>query len=80
MEGELGKDAVFHQFYSTYTENNYEGFGDSKIGGHIILIVKQNDDIMLLAMEETVLQGMTDRLTEAEICQGMEVNVGRLKQ
>jgi hypothetical protein len=23
---------------------------------------------------------MTDRLTEAEICEGMEMNVGRLKQ
>ena len=59
--------SVCHQFYSTYTENNDEGLGDFKIGGHIIRTVKQKDGLVLLAMEETVLQGMTDRLTEAEI-------------
>jgi len=68
MEGELGKDAVCHQFYSAYTEKNYIGLGDFKIGGHIIRTVKKKDDLLLLAMEEMVLQGMTDRLTEAEIC------------
>ena len=47
---------------------SYEGLGDFKIGGKIIRTVKQADDLVLLAMEETVLQGMTDRLTAAERC------------
>jgi len=44
---------------------SYEGLGDFNIGRKIIRNVKQADDIVLLAMEEKILQGMTDRLTEA---------------
>ena len=35
---------------------------------------------MLLAKEETVLQDMTDKLTEIKSCYGMEMNVEKLKQ
>jgi hypothetical protein len=34
---------------------------------------------VLLAKEETVLQGMTDRPTEIERCYGMEMNVEKTK-
>jgi hypothetical protein len=39
-------------------------FGDFKIGGHVICIVKYADDLVLLAKEEVVLHGMTERLAE----------------
>jgi len=46
------------------------GFGDFKIGGQIIHIVKYADDLVLLAKEEKVLQGMIDKLTEIGRCYG----------
>jgi hypothetical protein len=77
LEGELQKDAVSHQFCSTYTANAFEGFGNFKIGGQIIHTVKNADELVLLAKEEKVLQDMTDKLIEIEICYGMEMNVER---
>jgi hypothetical protein len=53
--------------------------GDLKIGGQIIQTVKYAYDLVLMAKEETVLQGMIDRLTEIGRCYGMEMNVGRTK-
>jgi hypothetical protein len=41
--------------------------------------VKYADDDVLLAKVETVLQGMTDRLTEIGRCYGMEMNVEKTK-
>jgi hypothetical protein len=37
--------------------------------------VKQADKLVLLTKEETVLQGMTDRVIESGMCCGMEINV-----
>jgi hypothetical protein len=37
--------------------------------------VRYADDLVLLAKEEKVLQGITDRLTEVGRCHGMEMNV-----
>jgi hypothetical protein len=37
--------------------------------------VKYADDLVLLAKEETVLQGMVDRLSEIGRRYGMEMNV-----
>jgi hypothetical protein len=37
--------------------------------------MKYADDIVLLAREEKVLQGMVDRLIEIGRCYGMEMNV-----
>jgi hypothetical protein len=56
-----------------------EGFEDFKIGGQIIHTVKYEDDIVLLAKEETVLQDMIDKLTEIGIFYGMEINVEKTK-
>ena len=37
------------------------------------------DDIVLIAKEETVLQGMIDKLIETGRCYGMEMNVEKTK-
>jgi hypothetical protein len=52
-----------------------EGFGDFKIGGQIIHIVKYADDLVLMAREEKVLQDIIDKLIEIGRCYGMEMNV-----
>ena len=44
------------------------------IGGQIIQTVKYADDLVLIAKEETVLQGMIDKLIEIGSCYGMEMN------
>jgi hypothetical protein len=59
------------------TRDALEGFGDFKIGGQIIRTVKYADDLVLLAKEEKVLQGMIDKPIEIGRCYGMEMNVGK---
>jgi hypothetical protein len=46
-----------------------------KIWSPLSCTVKYAHDLTLLAVEETVLQGMTNRLTEIGRCYGMEINV-----
>jgi len=41
-----------------------ESCGNFEIGGNVIHSVKKVDDLVLLAMEEAVLQGMNERLIE----------------
>jgi hypothetical protein len=41
--------------------------------------VKYADDLVLMAKEETVLQGMIDRLNEIGRCYGMTMNVEKTK-
>jgi hypothetical protein len=41
--------------------------------------VKRADDLVLLAKEETMLQGMIDRRIEIGRCCGLEMNVERNK-
>jgi hypothetical protein len=53
--------------------------GDFKIGGQITQTVKNVDDLVLMAKEETVLQGMIDKLIEIGRCYGMEMNVEKTK-
>jgi hypothetical protein len=54
---------ILFNLYSKYlTKEALEGFGDYKIGGQVIHSVNYADDIVLLAREEKVLQGMIDRL------------------
>ena len=52
---------------------------DFKIGGQIIQTVKYADDLVLMAKEETELQGMIDKLIEIRRCYGMEMNVEKNK-
>jgi hypothetical protein len=68
------------RIYSKYlTKEALEGFGDFKIGGQVIRTVKYADDLVLLAREENVLQGMVDRLIEIGRCYGMDMNVEKNK-
>jgi hypothetical protein len=55
---------LFNLYREYLTKEPLEGFGDFKIGGQIIRTVKYADDLVLLAREETVLQGIVDRLIE----------------
>jgi hypothetical protein len=54
-------------------------FSVNVIGGQVIHTVKYADDLVLLAREEKVLQGMVDRLSEIGRCYGMELNVETTK-
>jgi hypothetical protein len=54
---------ILYKLFSEYlTKEALEGFGDFKIGGQVIRTAKYADDLVLLAREEKVLQGMVDRL------------------
>jgi hypothetical protein len=67
---------ILFNLYSEYlTKEALEGFGDFKMGGEIIFSVKYADDLVLLAREEIMLQGMINRLIEVRRCNGMEMNV-----
>ena len=66
--------------YSEYLAKEVlDGLGDFNIGGQIIQTVKYADDLVLMAKEETVLQGMIDKLTEIGRCYGIEMNVEKTK-
>jgi hypothetical protein len=56
-----------------------EGLRDFKVGGQIIGMVRYADDLVLLAKEDTILQSMTDKLTEVRRGYGMETNVEKTK-
>jgi hypothetical protein len=59
---------ILFNFYNEYfTKKGFEGFGDFKIGGQVILTVKCADDFVLLAKEETRLEGVIDRIIEIGI-------------
>jgi hypothetical protein len=61
--------------YSEYLTNEaLESFGDFRIGGQVICTVKYADELVLLAKEETVLQG-----TEIVRYCGMKMNVEQTK-
>ena len=49
------------------------------IRGQIIQTVKYADDLVLMAKEGTVLQGMIDKLIETGRYYGMEMNVEKTK-
>jgi hypothetical protein len=69
---------VFNLYSEYLTKEALEGFGDFKIG-QVIRTVKYADDLVLLAREEKVLQGMVDRLTEIGRRYGREMNVEKTK-
>ena len=54
----------FSIFFQVLTKEALEGFGDFKIGEQIIHTLKYTDDLVLLAKEEKLLQGMIDKLIE----------------
>jgi hypothetical protein len=52
-----------------------DGLGDYKVEGKIFQTVKYAVDLVLMVKEETVLQGMIDKLIETGRYYGMEINV-----
>jgi hypothetical protein len=70
---------VFNLYSEYLTKEALEGFGDFKIGGQVIGTVKYADDLVILAREGNVLQGMIDGLSEIGRCYGMEMNMGKLR-
>jgi hypothetical protein len=66
---------ILCNLYIQYLNNKaLQGFGTFKIG-QIIHTVKYTDHLVPVAMEDMVLQSMTDRLTEIRRCYGREMNV-----
>ena len=70
---------LFNLYSKCLTKGALDGLGDFNIGGQIIQTVKYADDLVLMAKEEMVLQGMTDKLIEIGSCYGMEMNVEKTK-
>jgi hypothetical protein len=63
---------ILFNLHSKYlTEEALEGFGNFEVGGP----VKHTDAVVLLAKEESVLQGMIDRVIEIGKCYGLETNM-----
>jgi hypothetical protein len=61
-----------------FTKEAVERSGGFKIG-QVNRNVKFVDKLVLLVMEETVLQGVIDRVIEIGICYGMEMDVKESK-
>jgi hypothetical protein len=55
---------VLNLYSKQLTKEAHEGFGDFETGEQVIHTVKHADDHVQLVKEETVLQGITDTLTE----------------
>ena len=71
---------ILFNLYSEYlTKEALDGLGDFNIGGQIIQTVKYADELVLMAKEETVLQGMIDKLIETGRYYGVEMNVEKTK-
>jgi hypothetical protein len=61
------------------TKEALERFADFKIGEQVIRTLKYADDLVLLARDEKVLQGMIDSLIEIVRRYGTEMNVENLR-
>jgi hypothetical protein len=70
---------LFNLYRESLTKEALEGFGDLKIGGQVIRTVKYANDLVVLAKEDTVLEGMIDRLIEIGRRYGMEMNADKPK-
>jgi len=70
---------LFNLYSECLNKEALDGLGDFNIGGQIIQTVKYADDLVLMAKEETVLQGMIDKLMEIGSCYDMEMNVEKTK-
>ena len=70
---------LFNLYSECLTKEALDGFGDFNIGGQIIQTVKYADELVLMAKEKTVLQGMIDKLIETGRYYGMEMNVEKTK-
>jgi len=57
---------LFNLYSERLTKEALEGFGDFKIGGQIVHIVKYADNLVLLVKKEKVLKGIIDKLIKME--------------
>ena len=55
---------LFNLYSECLTKEALDGLADFNIGAQTIQTVKYADDLALMAKEETVLQGMIDKLIE----------------
>ena len=58
---------LFNLYSECLTKEALEALGDFSIGGQIFQTVKYVDELVLMAKEETVLQGTIDKLIETGI-------------
>jgi len=71
---------ILFNLYNEYVNKEaLDGLGYFNIGGQIIQTVKYADDLVLIAKEDTLLQGMIDKLIETGRYYGMEMNVEKTK-
>jgi len=63
---------LFNLYSECLTKEALDGLGDFKVGG-------VGGELLLMSMEETVLQGMIDKLIETGRYYGMEINVEKTK-
>jgi len=70
---------LFKLYSKCLTKEALDGLGDFEVGGQIIQTVKYADELVLLAREETVLQGMIDKIIETGRFYSMEINVEKTK-
>jgi len=70
---------LFNLYSECLTKEALDGFRDFNFGGHILQTLKYGNELVLMAKEETVLQGMIDKLIEIGRCCGMEMNVEKTK-
>ena len=66
---------LFNLYSEQLNKDVLEGLGDFKVLGEATDTVKYAVELLMLAEEETVIQGVTERLTEVGRCYGMEMNV-----
>ena len=69
---------MFNFYSECLKKEALDGLGDFNIWGQIIQTVKYAD-LVLMAKEETELQGMVGKLTEIGRRYGMEMNVEKQK-
>ena len=66
---------LFSLYSECLAKEALNGFGGFNFGGQIIQTPKYADDLVLKAKEETVLQGMIDKLIEIGRRYGMQMNM-----
>ena len=67
--------SLFNLYSECLNKEALDGLGVFKVGGKIIQTVKYSDEFVIMAKEETMLQGMIDKIIEIGRCCGMEMNV-----
>ena len=71
--------SLFNLYSEYLAKEALDGLGDFQHRRANYSTVKYADDLVLIAKEETVLQGTIDKLIEIGRCYGMEMNVEKTK-